>query len=127
MSYSCSVPILMIFFNRPDSFKQVFEKVREAKPKTLILAQDGPRNKSDIPGIEACRKVVENIDWECNVIREYSEVNLGCGVRPKSAIDFALERLYNSYINLLKIIIFKMKLICTKYRKEVKNMKKKLV
>ena len=92
MSYSCSVPILMIFFNRPDSFKQVFEKVREAKPKTLILAQDGPRNKSDIPGIEACRKVVENIDWECNVIREYSEVNLGCGVRPKSAIDFALER-----------------------------------
>ena len=26
MSYSCSVPILMIFFNRPDSFAQVFEK-----------------------------------------------------------------------------------------------------
>lgn len=92
MSYSCSVPVLMIFFNRPDSFAQVFEKVREAKPSTLILAQDGPRDKSDIPGIEACRKVVENIDWECNVIREYSEVNLGCGVRPKSAIDFALER-----------------------------------
>ena len=40
------------------------------------------------------------------------------------SIDFALERLYNSYINLLKIIIFKIKLICTKYRKEVKNMKK---
>jgi hypothetical protein len=43
----------------------------------------------------------------------------------KMSIDFALERLYNSYINLLKIIIFKIKLICTKYRKEVKNMKKK--
>lgn len=92
MNYSCSVPVLMIFFNRPDSFKKVFEKVREARPKTLILAQDGPRNEIDLPGIEACRKVVENIDWECNVIRDYSEVNLGCGVRPKSAIDFALER-----------------------------------
>lgn len=92
MNYSCSVPVLMIFFNRPDSFKKVFEKVREARPQTLILTQDGPRNESDLPGIEACRKVVENIDWECNVIRDYSEVNLGCGVRPKSAIDFALER-----------------------------------
>jgi len=45
----------------------------------------------------------------------------------KMSIDFALERLYNNYINLLKINIFKMKLICTKYRKEVKNMKKKLL
>ena len=49
----------MIFFNRPESFSKVFEKVREAKPKTLILAQDGPRNSKDIEGIEACRKVVE--------------------------------------------------------------------
>lgn len=56
MSYSCSVPVLMIFFNRPDSFKQVFEKVREAKPKTLILAQDGPRNKSDIPVLNLVRR-----------------------------------------------------------------------
>lgn len=53
--------------------------------------------------------------------------NLKLLLMEKMSIDFALERLYNSYINLLKIIIFKMKLICTKYRKEVKNMKKKLL
>lgn len=50
--------------------------------------------------------------------------NLKLLLMEKMSIDFALERLYNSYINLLKIIIFKIKLICTKYRKEVKNMKK---
>lgn len=92
MEYICNTPVLMIFFNRPDSFSKVFEKVRVAKPKTLILAQDGPRNEQDKPGIEQCRKVVENIDWDCTVIRDYSEVNLGCGVRPKSAIDFALKK-----------------------------------
>jgi len=92
MEYCCSTPVLMIFFNRPDSFAKVFEKVREAKPKTLILAQDGPRNEGDLQGIEACRKIVETIDWECEVIRDYSEVNLGCGVRPKSAIDLALSK-----------------------------------
>ena len=90
--YACDVPVLLIFFNRPDSFAQVFAKVREAKPKTLILAQDGPRDAGDLPGIEACRKIVENIDWECNVIRDFREVNMGCGMRPKSAIDFALEQ-----------------------------------
>lgn len=92
MSYSCNTPVLMIFFNRPDTFEKVFEKVREAKPKTLILAQDGPRNDDDVASIEACRKIAENIDWDCNVIHDYSEVNLGCGVRPQSAITGALEK-----------------------------------
>lgn len=92
MDYICNTPVLMIFFNRPDTFVKVFEKVREAKPKNLILAQDGARNEADRAGIEACRKIVENIDWDCNVVRDYSEVNLGCGLRPKSAIDLALKQ-----------------------------------
>lgn len=92
MDYICNTPVLLIFFNRPDSFTKVFEKVREARPRSLILAQDGPRNDKDSVGIQTCRKIVENIDWDCDVIRDYSEVNLGCGVRPKSAIDLALDK-----------------------------------
>lgn len=92
MEYICKSPVLLIFFNRPDSFAKVFERVRVAKPHTLILAQDGPRNENDMIGIQACRKIVENIDWDCEVIRDYSDVNLGCGARPKSAIDFALSK-----------------------------------
>ena len=92
MDYRCNTPILLIFFNRPDTFEKVFEKVREARPKTLILAQDGPRTEKDLVGIEQCRKIAENVDWECDVIKQYSDVNLGCGVRPQSAISFALER-----------------------------------
>ncbi len=89
--YRCNTPVLLIFFNRPESFAQVFEKVRQASPRTLILAQDGPRHEADKPGIAACRAIAENINWECNVIKEYSDVNLGCGMRPKSAVDRALE------------------------------------
>lgn len=92
MDYRCQVPVLLIFFNRPDTFEQVFEKVRSARPKTLILAQDGPRNEQDQVGIDACRAIAENIDWDCEVTRLYSEVNLGCGVRPQSAITYALEQ-----------------------------------
>jgi len=72
------VGVLMLFFNRPESFEKVFEQVRLARPSKLFLYQDGPRGERDMPGIEACRKVVENIDWECEVHRNYQEKNSGC-------------------------------------------------
>lgn len=92
MDYRCSTPVLLIFFNRPDTFARVFEQVRKAKPRTLILAQDGPRNDKDVDGINKCREIAESVNWECEIIRDYSEINLGCGVRPQSAISNALER-----------------------------------
>ncbi|MCD8281729.1 MAG: hemolysin activation protein, partial [Prevotella sp.] len=74
------VSVLIIFFNRPDSLRQVFEAVRKARPARLFLYQDGARNESDAPLIEACRDVVSNsnIDWECVVERLYQEKNYGC-------------------------------------------------
>ena len=68
----CNAPVLLIFFNRPDTFEKVFAEGRKAKPSTLILAQDGPRNEHDKVGIAACRRITENVDWECNVIKDYS-------------------------------------------------------
>ena len=72
------VPVLILFFNSPDKLKCVFEQVRKAQPSHLFLYQDGPRNERDLPGIEACRKVVENVDWPCEVHRLYQEKNYGC-------------------------------------------------
>lgn len=91
MSYKCKNPVLLIFFNRPDSFKKVFEEVRKAQPQNLILVQDGPRNDKDKKAIEECRKIAESVDWDCNIIRDYSAVNLGCGMRPQTGITKALE------------------------------------
>ena len=92
MSYICETPVLLIFFNRPSTFEQVFEQVRKVRPKTLILAQDGARNEEDIAGIKACREIAESVDWNCEIIKDYSDENLGCGVRPYSAITNALKR-----------------------------------
>ncbi len=72
------VSVLILFFNRPEQLSQVFEQVRQARPARLFLYQDGPRGERDMPGIEACRKVVEKIDWECEVHRKYQERNYGC-------------------------------------------------
>lgn len=72
------ISVLMLFFNRADTLQQVFNAVREAQPTRLFLYQDGPRNERDLPGIEACRRVVEKVDWPCEVHRLYQERNYGC-------------------------------------------------
>jgi hypothetical protein len=78
--YKTDIAVLMLFFNRPDSFQQVFEEVKKARPSKLFLYQDGPRGEEDMQGIEACRQLVsdEQIDWECEVHRMYQEKNYGC-------------------------------------------------
>lgn len=77
-AYKTDVAVLMLFFNRPDKFQQVFDQVRQARPSHLFLYQDGPRGERDMPGIMACRKIAENIDWQCDVQRHYCEKNQGC-------------------------------------------------
>ncbi len=74
------IAVLMLFFTRADSFQQVFNEVRKARPSRLFLFQDGPRGARDEAGIAACRQIVsdENIDWECEVHRNYQDHNLGC-------------------------------------------------
>ena len=74
------IAVLLLMFTRSDTFQQVFNEVRKARPSKLFLFQDGPRGERDMAGIEACRQIAsdENIDWECEVHRNYQEQNLGC-------------------------------------------------
>lgn len=74
------VPILIIFFCRPSTLEKVFKSVREARPSTLLLWQDGPRNNcpDDIENIQKCREIVLNIDWECIVYTKFNTENMGC-------------------------------------------------
>ena len=78
--YKTDIAVLLLFFNRSQTFSQVFEAVKQARPSKLLLYQDGPRDARDLPGIEACRKIAsdEHIDWDCEVHRQYLEHNQGC-------------------------------------------------
>lgn len=78
--WKIDVAVLLIFFTRHDVFEKVFESVREARPSTLLLWQDGPREgrPDDVENIARCRKIAENIDWECTVYKMYNEKNYGC-------------------------------------------------
>lgn len=74
------IAVLLLFFNRKETFQLVFEQVKKARPSRLFLYQDGPRSEGDMKGIMECRDIVkdENIDWECDVRRHYCDTNQGC-------------------------------------------------
>lgn len=82
-NFLIDVPVALIFFNRPEVLAPVFECVRKARPSKLFLIQDGARKHktTDAAKVQECRNIVKNIDWDCNVTQDYSDVNLGCGQR----------------------------------------------
>ena len=71
------VPVLILFFNRPQQLSQVFEQVKKARPSRLFLYQDGARNERDLPGIEACREIVSQIDWEMGLFESRQVHRIG--------------------------------------------------
>lgn len=78
--YKTDIAVLVLFFNRPDMLSKLFEQIKIARPSKLLLYQDGARGERDIDNMMKCRDIVDdaNIDWECEVHRNYREENRGC-------------------------------------------------
>ena len=79
-SWSIDVAVLLIFFVRDETFSRVFQEVKKARPRQLLLWQDGPRENHphDLEGIKKCREIALDIDWECEVYTHFNEKNYGC-------------------------------------------------
>jgi hypothetical protein len=93
-------PIVLIIFRRPDTTFQVFEKIRQARPSQLFIIADGPRPNylQETEQCEKTRKIVETINWDCEVLRSYSDDNLGCKVRFSTGIDWVFEQVEEAII-----------------------------
>jgi hypothetical protein len=92
--------VAFIIFKRPDTTEKVFEAIRQAKPPKLLVIADGPR--ADRPGeaenCEATRAIIERVDWECEVLTNYSDINLGCKKRVSSGLNWVFENVDKAII-----------------------------
>jgi hypothetical protein len=84
-------PVVLIVFNRPKTTELVFAEIANARPPKLLIVADGPR--PDRPGeaalCEAARSVVKRIDWDCEVLINFADENMGCQRRVSSGVDWA--------------------------------------
>lgn len=93
-------PIAFFVFNRPDVTQKVFEVIREAKPQKLLLIADGPRvdYPSDVKRCQQVRKIIDQVDWACDVQRSYSDSNLGLKQRVSSGLNWVFEQVERAVI-----------------------------
>lgn len=85
------IPILLITFNRPNHVRKVLSEIKKQQPCKLYVFRDGARvgNSEDALKCAEVRKTVEEmVDWPCDLQTEFSDVNLGCGAGPKTAINW---------------------------------------
>ena len=89
-----STPVVLIIFRKPHETQQVFNAIRKARPSKLYLICDGPRpnNSNDSQDIAACQKIVQNVNWPCEVIKDYSPINLGCALRISSGLTKVFDK-----------------------------------
>lgn len=92
--------IAFLVFNRPELTERVFEEIRKARPPKLLVVADGPR--AHFPGdIEQCVKVramIDRVDWDCEVYRNFSTTNMGCGMRVSSGLEWIFEQVEEAII-----------------------------
>ncbi len=98
--YQVDIAVAIVFFNRDDSLKEVFERVRAAKPSKVFLIQDGARanHEGEYEDVLKCRRVFDNIDWDCEIYRNFSNKNMGCGRRVSSGISWVFEHVDQAII-----------------------------
>lgn len=98
---SFDTPILFLVFNRPDTTKRVFERIKEVKPSKFFIAADGPRpNKNGEK--EKCEEVrnliLKGIDWPCEVKTLFREKNLSCGPAVSEGITWFFDHVEEGII-----------------------------
>ena len=78
----------------------MFAEISKARPPKLLVIADGPRadRAGEAEKCAATRAVVEQVDWDCEVLTNYSEVNLGCGLRPASGIGWVFQNVEEAII-----------------------------
>jgi hypothetical protein len=93
-------PVAFLIFNRPDTAARVFEEIRRARPPKLLIIADGPRlnRPNEVEKVAATRAVVEQVDWHCEVLTNYSDINLGCKRRVSSGLDWVFQTVEEAII-----------------------------
>lgn len=98
--FKLTTPVAFIIFNRPDTTERVFAEIAKARPSKLLVVGDGPRGsrQGEAEKVAATRAIIQRVDWDCEVLTNFSDVNLGCKRRVSSGIDWIFEQVEEAII-----------------------------
>lgn len=93
-------PVALIIFNRPDTTARVFKEIAKARPPKLLVIADGPRETrpGEAERCEQARAIIRQVDWNCEVLTNFAETNLGCKMRVATGIDWIFQQVEEAII-----------------------------
>lgn len=93
-------PVVLIIFNRPQHTEKVFEVIRQVQPSQLLVIADGPRpnRPEDKEKCASARAIIDRVDWECQVLKNYSDINLGCDPRIIDGLNWVFDTVEEAII-----------------------------
>lgn len=98
--FQLTTPVALLIFNRPETTARVFGEIAKARPPQLLVVGDGPRESraGEAARVAAARAIIERVDWPCEVLTDFSPVNLGCRQRVASGIDWVFSQVDEAII-----------------------------
>jgi hypothetical protein len=98
--FKLTTPVALLIFSRPDTTERVFNAIAKERPPKLLVVADGPRPHKEGEA-ELCaqtRAIINRVDWDCEVITEFADSNMGCKRRVASGIDWIFEQVEEAII-----------------------------
>ena len=72
------IPVVLFCFKRCDTTKRVIDAIRQVQPKKMYILADEGKTEAEKIKVLACRKLIDKeIDWPCQVIKNYAVENRG--------------------------------------------------
>lgn len=86
-------PVALIIFKRPETTERVFAEIARAKPPKLLVIANKARE--DVAGeaerCEATRAIIERVDWDCEVVKNYSPVHRDVKAQFSNGLNWVFE------------------------------------
>lgn len=92
-------PVVFFIFRRPETTRRVFNAISDAKPTELFIVADGPRkdNNEDPEKCKQAREIID-VDWDCNIHRDYADQNMGLKRRFSSGLNWVFSQVDEAII-----------------------------
>jgi len=93
MSKPFETPVAVFMYNRPQLTKDLINVLEKVQPSHLLLVADGPQsgNDEDAEKCTAVRSLFENLNWNCQIDRNFAESNMGSFPRNSSGLNWVFE------------------------------------
>jgi hypothetical protein len=92
-------PVALFVFRRPHTTEQVFAEVARAKPPKLLVVANAPRDDEDEQAkSRATRAIIERVDWDCEVLKRYSETHINIKEQIGGGLNWVFEQVEEAII-----------------------------